>query len=166
MEAFRRAVRNQSVDKNMFPTLLKRACDKLFSQPELAKSGFRGAGLFPVNKSEPAKKIIRSDREAPLDSPRKAILKIVQATLSPEVDPDIAEAIKRRRQKRKRVQAEAGEVLTETAVERMRIEEEERQRLAAGGKVPKAKGPKGKGTKGKAAKDKKTNQRQRNGRGD
>ena len=92
-EAFRRACRNQTVDKNMFPTLLKRAFDKLSSQPELAISGFLGAGLIPLDKSKPAKKIIGIDSEAPLDSPRKAILKVDQANLSPEVDPVITEAI-------------------------------------------------------------------------
>ena len=114
-------------------------------------SGFRGAGLLPVNKSEPAKRIIGTNREVPLDSPRKAILKVVQAALSPEVDPDIAEAVQRRRQKRKRVQAEAGEVLTETAVERLRMEENQRQTLT---KKQKPKGPKAKDPKPRVSKPK------------
>ena len=91
------------------------------------------------------KKVIRINEDEPLDSPRKAIQKVVREILSPAVDSDLATAIKNKRQKRKRVQAEAGEVLTETAVERMRQEEVERQAVTK---------TKGKAPKGKVAKPK------------
>ena len=130
----------------MFPSLLKRAYEELSNRPELAIAGFKGSGLYPVDKSEPLKKVIRISEDEPLDSPRKAIQKVVREILSPAVDPDIASAIKDKRQKRKRVQAEAGEILTETAVERMRQEEVDRQGVAK----TKGKASKGKVTKAKS----------------
>ena len=73
------------------------------------------------------KKVLQISKEVPLDSPRRAMLKVVRDVLSPTLDPDVAAAIQKKRGKRKRVQAEAGEVLTETAVERLRQEADARE---------------------------------------
>ena len=43
LEKFRRQARTESVDKNIFPPLLKRACEELSNHPELAIAGFRGS---------------------------------------------------------------------------------------------------------------------------
>ena len=115
-------------------TLLRKAFFRLSSQPDLAIAGFRGCGLFPINKSYPLEKII-SITDEEVNTPTKAMREAVQQVLAPPVDPDIAKAVKAKSQKRKRVQADAGEVLTETAVERLRIEEEERLTKKSSGKA-------------------------------
>ena len=93
LENFRRQARKESVDKNIFPALLKRLFEQVSVRPDLAISGFLGAGLCPVDKSQPMKKVVQINEEGPLDTPRKAMLKVVKDILSPSIDPDIAAAI-------------------------------------------------------------------------
>ena len=78
LEQFRRQSRNHGVEKNIFPTLLKKAFERLSLRPELAIAGFRGSGLLPIDKSHPMKKVFAINEEEPIDSPCKALRNIVQ----------------------------------------------------------------------------------------
>ena len=138
LDPYHNEVRNQRpVDKEMFPSLLAKLWPRL--KKENAKNGFRGCGLYPINKHAIDCHIIslREDSSTSTDdlpTPRKAMREAIISVISPsgEVQP--------KRGKRKRVQHECGEVLTEvTVLERLRQEEIERKAK----KMPKSKNKKG-----------------------
>ena len=117
-----------SVDKERFPMLLAKLWKRL--KPENIIGGFRGSGLFPVDKHQVDNRIVglkKADKRPGMDesseslpTPRKAIRDAIVATISPgEPLP--------KKQKRRRVQHSLGEVMThDDVIERLRTEEIER----------------------------------------
>ena len=137
-----------SLDKGSFPTLLKKLWEKKSAANLIG--GFRGSGLWPFNSlAVSVEKCINEDEDDDAQpstsstpdrdvtpgvaSPSRIILSeaIVNA-IAPKPSADTELALKNSRRKRKRVQAEHGEVLTtEQVAERLRQEAEERKAKAA-----------------------------------
>ena len=114
--------------KEVFPKLLAKLCQH--QSPDNLIAGFRGSGLFPVDKHKIDSRILEDtienieDKED-LPTPHKAMRQAVITILTP---PEPAT----KRGPRKRVQAVMGEIMTEEKVaERLRVEEEERKRKRA-----------------------------------
>lgn len=117
---FFRESRLQSVDKAVFPSLLKCLVEK--SNSKNISSGFLGAGLFPLDESKPQKKVfadqidLSSDEDANITKLHQAIIH----TLSPPQSQTTKDAIANKKLRRRRVQSKTGEILTsDTAMERL-----------------------------------------------
>lgn len=118
-----RESRMKSVDKAVFPLLLKHLCETL--KPEHAISGFRGSGLYPLNRNAVRHRILETEQE---DTGYNMLHSAILKTLAPVKSSDTNEALANSARKRKRVQAKAGEVLTDTeVVERLRKEKVSRE---------------------------------------
>ena len=79
-------------------------------------SGFRGAGLYPLNMDQPSKKIITQEVYETCSSPSSSVKFLRSAILSvlaPEKSADTIDAIENAR---KRIHTAAGEILTEEGV--------------------------------------------------
>jgi hypothetical protein len=100
-----------------------------------ANAGFRGSGLYPVDREKPMKKVTNiqeSDVEANTtteeETPRKRLTNAFLKSISPEVSEPVALALQNNKKKRKRVQGKTGEVLTRQEVlDRLQQEQTERQ---------------------------------------
>jgi hypothetical protein len=84
---FYRDSRLQAVDKCTFPTLLAKLWSKI--NVSVIISGFLGAGLFPLDRSKPSKKLLLSqiaekDTENGTSSPFKLLRQSILKVLSPE----------------------------------------------------------------------------------
>ena len=119
------------------------------------------AGLSWISKpgpSSPSKERGLRPPDTELSPTRRVLVKAITSVISPEASSAVEAARLNARQKRKRVQAQTGEILTEEASAE-RLQEEERSRQAKAAK-DKGKGIKGKnlakGKKGKAASEKAT----------
>ena len=119
LSVFYRESRNKrGVDKAMFPKLLAKLWPRL--KAEYVVSGFRGSGLFPVDKQKVNKRMVIVIDDDNLPTPRKVMRDAIICAISP------SEPVPKRGP-RKRVQHTSGEVLTEAAVmDRLRQEEEDR----------------------------------------
>ena len=137
-----------SVDKAVFSRLLAKLWPQL--NPAHAVNGFKGTGLHPPDREAVAHRIIGSRRtaeeqpstsrtsaqepqpstssgEAP-ETPRKILRKSIMSVLSPPQTETTKATLLQKTCKRKRVQAKAGEVLTEKEVlERLEQEAKERE---------------------------------------
>ncbi|MCP4055401.1 MAG: hypothetical protein GY739_20645 [Mesoflavibacter sp.] len=124
-------VTRHGLDKVKFAPCLAELMTKL--KPENGAAGFRGAGLYPVNKHAVDHRIVNLDGDnsetEKLPTPRKALRETIFSILSP---PEPAQKGPGRR---RRVQHEYGEVLTEADVaERIRqddLHRAEKKRLEA-----------------------------------
>lgn len=157
-----RESRLQNVKKEGFPSLLNKVFQFLVSRPGNAANAFAACGLCPLDKSAiPDSSIIASTpfASAPAQSsssstsripsppmtPRKAMRTAIVELLSPAESASTTAAILAGKRTRKRVQIKTGESLTEPgALERLRIEQEEREE--------KKRLKKGKATAGQAVK--------------
>jgi hypothetical protein len=120
----------------------------------------KGSGLFPVDRQRVLQRIstnsIDDQGEAVQQpqaqpgpstdySPRQLLIREITKVISPEGTADTEAAKKNQAQRRKRVQAKCGEVLTEAeCMERLRQDEESKKAKGAGAKGAGAKGKKGK----------------------
>ena len=116
----------QAVDKTVFPSLLAKLCSTL--EPAHAVAGFRGSGLFPVDKTKVSHCLTDGrTTSASTNLPAEALQDAVMSVVSPTPSAETQAALDNKKVRRKRVQAKAGEVLTaENALKR--LEEEERMR--------------------------------------
>jgi hypothetical protein len=125
------------VDKAVFPTLLDNLWRRM-NEKNLSP-GFRGSGLFPLNREKPKTKILGSINPNPtkeldiLDRVRDALKTVIMPPQSQET----LSAIKNAKGKRQRIQSSSGEVLTEKEV-MSRIEAQSIRRLA-NKRIPKKK---------------------------
>lgn len=148
LKKFYTETRNQKkCSKEMFPKLLARLCQHL--SPDNLVAGFRGSGLYPVDKHKIDGRILQDnlqnieDKED-LPTPHKAMREAVIGVLTPPEPP-------KKRGPRRRVQATMGEIMTEEKVaERLRVEEQERKRKKEEKLAGKDKEGKGRG-RGKGA---------------
>ena len=142
LQQYYRQSRMQTVDKATFPSLLSQLWRKISHQN--ARSGFRGTGLWPLNKAAvPAGRIMKSfsssandDQSAPdshaLYSPRKLLQDAILTTISPPLSAENKAALKNKSLKRRRIQANAGELLTtEDVCKRLQQEEHHRKEKLA-----------------------------------
>ena len=126
--------RLKSVDKTIFPSLLKQLWSKL--NPNHAVNGFKSCGLHPLNKKAVDHKILLSDEDPPPPqaphgprSTTRAMQAAILNTLCPPIEPDAQAALANSSRKRTRVQCVSGEVLTRPEVlERLKVEEENRKK--------------------------------------
>ena len=134
-----------SVDKNVFPRLLKKLWEKL--KPEHAIAGFKGSGLYPPNRNAIKHKIIDSQTDLVNFSSRartksKTEKMALRSAILNVINPPVTEETKsiqaQKSRKRTRLQCKTGEVLTSPdSVERLRKEYEERTDKTAGKKIKK-----------------------------
>lgn len=121
-----RESRLRSVDKSVFPTLLRSLWSTL--EPNNLRSGFRGAGLFPVNRQMVERAIVGpEDRTEPvgLSTPDLLMRRAILSVLAPAPISTVDNA-NRAGRKRSRV-SRNGEVLTESDVmERLKQTSEKR----------------------------------------
>ena len=140
-----RESRLQNVTKASFPFLLKKMFEKI--KPQNAVSGFKGTGLYPLNKNAISHRILITEKidqeqipgsstnkestqesEFSLNSPLKDLKKAILHTLSPPPSANTVLAMANSTRKRKRVQNKCGEVLTtELVLERLAAEESDRK---------------------------------------
>lgn len=120
--------RHNVVDKTRFPALLTKLWNLIKHRQDLAVNGFKGSGLYPVDREAVDRRIVEVDvDDDPLpgvscESPRKQLIKSIIEVVTP--DP----SRQPKKKSRKRVQHSSGEVLTsEDVLNRLRIEEEMRQ---------------------------------------
>lgn len=113
-----RESRMQTIDKAVFPTLLR----KLFSQlkPEWVVGGFRASGLYPINPTAVVHRIVEEAPEEKTNALQKAILDVVSPPRTSETDS----AMQNSKAKRRRVQSKHGEVLTEKEALNRLLEEQ------------------------------------------
>ena len=140
-----RESRLQNVTKASFPFLLKKMFEKI--KPQNAVSGFKGTGLYPLNKNAISHRILITEKidqeqipgsstnkestqesEFSLNSPLKDLKKAILHTHSPPPSANTVLAMANSTRKRKRVQNKCGEVLTtELVLERLAAEESDRK---------------------------------------
>ena len=133
----------KAVDKAVFPSLLSKLWLKV--KAENAVAGFVGSGLYPINPQKVKPRIVECN--APIqpgnaESPRKLLRQAIINAVTPSPSDSTKSAMANSHRKRKRVQAKAGEVLTDDeVVERLRKEEIARKtKKASAQKAPKKKG--------------------------
>jgi len=104
------------VDKAVFPTLLNNLWRRMNGKN--LTGGFRGSGLYPLNKEKPKMKILGSNIQKPIEE--LDILDRVRAALRTVIIPPQSQetlgAIDNAKGKRRRIQSSSGEVLTEEEV--------------------------------------------------
>lgn len=128
------AVSRYGLDKSKFPQCLAKLMPRL--KPEHAVAGFRGSGLYPVNRLACKHRIvdINNDADEDLPTPHKALRDAILTRITPTEAP--------KKGKRRRVQMECGEVLTaDDVIERIRQEDirrDEKKRQEALGKEERA----------------------------
>lgn len=118
---FFRESRLQSIDKAVFPSLLKSLMEK--SKAENIHSGFLGAGLFPLDQTKSKKKILPNEVDLMNEDEDANISKLHEAiihTISPPLSKTTKDAIENKKKTRRRVQSKTGEILTsEMAMKRL-----------------------------------------------
>eukprot|EP00795_Rhopilema_esculentum_P011062 gene11062-19921_t len=120
-----RETRLKAVDKAVFPSLLSKLWLKV--KAENAVAGFVGSGLYPINPQKVKPRIVECN--APIqpgnaESHRKLLRQAIINAVTPSPSDSTKSAMANSHRKRKRVQAKAGEVLTDDeVVERLRKEE-------------------------------------------
>ena len=127
LKTWQRETRLQAVDKAVFPSLLAKLCSTM--DPTHAISGFRGAGLYPVDKSKVNHRLIDGKTSnVNVNSPSQALQDAVLSVVSPNRSAETQSALENKKARRRRVQAEAGEVLTaEDALRRLNEEQQSRE---------------------------------------
>jgi hypothetical protein len=130
LRQFFRETRHAKVDKSTFPFLLKKLCSSI--KLENLRSGFLGAGLYPLNKEKTSRKLIgvtqssnasSNDTSSPVRHIRQAIINV----FSPPQSKATTEALENKKAPRKRVQHKFGEILTESeTAKRLKLETEKR----------------------------------------
>ena len=138
LKAWYRETERESIDKAVFPSRVKKLWEKLNTQHAVA--GFRGSGLFPVNKEAVSHRIVTApgrakttEEDSSINEPdltprKKAFCNSILSVVSPPLSDETASVLANKKRKRKRVQHKAGEVLTsEEALERLKAEEAERE---------------------------------------
>jgi hypothetical protein len=136
-----RESRLTKVEKSNFPLLLAQLWRQLKGENSVA--GFRGSGLFPLNKHKPLSKIIGKEREtyslstsSSENSPIKKLKAAVFDVLTPPLSNLTKSAIQNGKSRRRRIQAVAGEVFTEdTARKRLYNEMQSKQHQNTGKKA-------------------------------
>lgn len=63
LQEYEKEIRNQTVDKTVFPCLLKKLWDKL--EPMHLVNGFRASGLLPVDKSQLRGILLEAEKDVP-----------------------------------------------------------------------------------------------------
>ena len=128
-------IRHKIVDKSVFPTLLKALVSKIDSK--LLKNGFNGSGIYPVDKSKPMKKIMNMQQkldEVDKFNEKENVLKSLQRGIESALTPSLSEpklrALANAKNRRARVQAQKGEILTAQDVVARLQEEEKKQQLS------------------------------------
>ena len=137
--------RLKALDKTVFPSLLSSLWPQL--DPQHAVNGFRGAGLWPVDRSAINRRLVINDAassgdqgEVNVHSPRQQLRLSILKVISPPEPPTQNQANKTR----KRVQHKSGEILTRDEVlNRLEVEANERDAKKAD-KVEKRLEPKSK----------------------
>ena len=170
LKSWARITKYLSVTKPIFPSLLKGAWEKATATS--VSGGFKGAGLFPVDRqrilnriqpdstgmvqpgepgpSTPSKNGGRNLPPTSELSPRRVLVSAITRVISPEATPAVETARLNARQKRHRVQALTGEILTEEASAARLQEEEMSQQVKCAQGKGKGKGKgKNKSTKGR-----------------
>ena len=118
--------RLKALDKTVFPSLLSSLWPKL--DPQHAVNGFRGAGLWPADRSAISRRLVINDSassgvqgEADVHSPRQQLRLSILKVISPPEPPTV------QNKARKRVQHKSGEILTsEEVLSRLEVEANER----------------------------------------
>ena len=119
-----RESRLKNVDKSVFPYLLTNLW--AYVNEEHAIAGFRGSGLYPVDRQAVCHRIVVSETDA---SDGNQLHEAILKTLIPQTSTATENALVNAKRKRKRVQSVDGEVLTEPeAANRLLREKEERER--------------------------------------
>ena len=141
LKMWARESRLTNVDKTTFPHLLSKLWTKL--DPQLAVSGFRGAGIVPLDPAKVSSRMVGGEGVAKrngVPSPVKALKEAVLNVISPSQSEGTKTALANKAKRRSRVQAKVGEVLTaEASVRRLEQEEEQRGKKAAAMRQPKKK---------------------------
>jgi hypothetical protein len=124
-----RETRLHKVDKSVFPSLLNKVWKQV--DPKLVTAGFRGSGLFPLDSQKP-RKHVTGNSAASSQSSEDNILTSLKTAVHATISPVFISAADNEREvstrKRRRVQCNKGEILTEQdAINRLKLEEEHRQ---------------------------------------
>nr|XP_047145513.1 MFS-type transporter clz9-like [Hydra vulgaris] len=125
LKRFSRETQHKNIDKTAFTGLLKQLWERL--SPANAIAGFRSTGISPLSKEKMERRITGIDflnqspeRYSPksprLQTPRSAIREALRSIICPNVSAETAAIIEQQKQKRKRVQAKCGELLTNEKV--------------------------------------------------
>ena len=135
LKSWFRETRMQIVDKAVFPALLGKLWLKL--KPSSAVAGFTGSGLYPVDREKVKKRVIHTtadetDYQNTADTPRKLLRKAIVDAVTPSPSEETKNAMKNSKRKRRRVQANVGEILTSAdVIEIFRRESIERSKKKA-----------------------------------
>ncbi|XP_065648065.1 uncharacterized protein LOC136077840 [Hydra vulgaris] len=133
LKRFARETQQKNIDKTAFTGLLKQLCQRL--SPANAIAGFRGSGISPLSKEKMERRITGIDflNQSPeqyspksprIQTPRSAMREALRSIICPNVSAETAAIIEQQKQKRKRVQAKCGELLTNEKVKRRLLEEQ------------------------------------------
>ncbi|XP_065670926.1 uncharacterized protein LOC136089130 [Hydra vulgaris] len=133
LKRFARETQQKNIDKTAFTGLLKQLCQRL--SPANAIAGFRGSGISPLSKEKMERRITGIDflnqspeRYSPksprIQIPRSGMQEALRSIICPNVSAETAAITKQQKQKRKRVQAKCGELLTNEKVKRRLLEEQ------------------------------------------
>lgn len=113
-----RESRLHAVDKAVFPTLLNSLWGDLNSRNLI--SGFRGAGIFPIDPSKPRQKMVAPKNEVESEhddnSPHTVLRKAILGVINPPMSDLTRQAINLSKDKRRRVVAESGDIVTSEEV--------------------------------------------------
>ena len=133
---FYRETKMKTVDKAIFPSLIKKIGGKMSSDNLI--SGFRGARLWPLNCDAGHKeRSLNSETEQSgatlnnenINSPRKILRESIIIVIALPMTKETSEAIDNFKRKWKKVQAKTGEVLaTPEVLERLENEHKDREK--------------------------------------
>lgn len=151
LKTWYRESRLQNVSKANFPFLLRKLFEKI--KATNAVNGFRGTGLYPLNRNAIQHRIIPTEKNPTVAATNKSsasskVSALLDShmkeanllTVSPTPSANTVLAMDNFKKKRKRVQSKSGEILTqENVLKRLAMEEEDRKKKCNLGQVPKRK---------------------------